>query len=119
MSNVAEIDLVMERTDPELVGLCVDVNHVLGGTDPAELIERYSARIRGFHLSDNDGTGEKHWPPFQGCIQWVEVMQAIARIGYRGPLNFEYGLADDLAAELEERKGVFARLVANGKRTKR
>lgn len=111
MSNFDEIDFVMERTDPELVGLCVDVNHILGGTDPAKLIERYDNRILGFHFSDNDGLEEKHWPPFRGCIRWREVMQAIARIQYHGPLNFEYGFADDLAVELQTRTGLFARLL--------
>jgi len=113
MSNYNEIDFILERTDPERVGLCVDVNHVLGGIDVAELIEKYGERILGYHFSDNDGIEEKHWPPFSGRIDWSEVMNSIVKTGYRGPLNFEYGYEDNLAQALQKRKKLFHRLISD------
>lgn len=52
------IHRLAERTDPELVKLCIDVYwaHV-GGEDPAELIRRYKGRVVYFHFKD----GGKGW----------------------------------------------------------
>lgn len=49
----AEIDELLRRTDPELVGLCLDTGHVMyGGGDPAVLAKRHASRIRHVHLKD-------------------------------------------------------------------
>jgi len=48
-----EIDALMERTDPELVGLCLDTGHATyGGGDPAAILARYGGRIRHVHFKD-------------------------------------------------------------------
>ena len=52
------IHRLAERTDPELVKLCVDVYWVhVGGEDPAEFIRRYKGRAVYFHFKD----GGKGW----------------------------------------------------------
>ena len=52
------IHRLAERTDPELVKLCVDVYWVhVGGEDPAEFIRRYKGRAIYFHFKD----GGKGW----------------------------------------------------------
>lgn len=49
----AEIDELMRRTDPDLVGLCLDTGHlVYGGGDPAAVAERHASRVRHVHLKD-------------------------------------------------------------------
>lgn len=49
----AEIDALMERTDPALVGLCLDTGHaVYGGGDPVAIADRYGSRVRHVHLKD-------------------------------------------------------------------
>ena len=41
-----EVDELMRRTDPTLVGLCLDTGHLmLGGGDPLEIYRRYAARV--------------------------------------------------------------------------
>ena len=49
----AEIDELMERTDPELVWLLLDTGHACyGGGEPVELLRRHSARVGYLHLKD-------------------------------------------------------------------
>ncbi|HJZ72758.1 MAG TPA: TIM barrel protein [Vicinamibacterales bacterium] len=48
-----EIDALMARTDPALLGLCLDTGHlVFAGGDPRVEIGRYAARIRHVHFKD-------------------------------------------------------------------
>jgi inosose dehydratase len=52
----AEIGALMERTDPSLVGLCLDSGHaVYGGGSPLALLARHRGRIWHVHFKDCDG----------------------------------------------------------------
>ena len=49
----AEIDTLMERTDPNLIGLCFDTGHYrFGGGEPLEAFTRYTDRIWHVHFKD-------------------------------------------------------------------
>ena len=49
----AEVARLMEMTDPELVGLCLDTGHYhYGGGDVVQAAEDYADRIRYIHLKD-------------------------------------------------------------------
>lgn len=49
-----EIDALMERTDPGLLGLCFDTGHYLfgGGKDPVEALQKWSERVWHVHFKD-------------------------------------------------------------------
>jgi len=48
-----ETEQLLSRTDPNLLGLCLDTGHYLyGGGDPVEVARRYAARIWHLHLKD-------------------------------------------------------------------
>jgi inosose dehydratase len=50
-----EIDALMSRTDPALLGLCLDTGHVtFGGGDPLAAIRQYGDRIWHVHFKDCD-----------------------------------------------------------------
>lgn len=49
----SEVDELMARTNPELVGLCFDTGHyALGGGDPRAGLEKHFARVRHVHFKD-------------------------------------------------------------------
>lgn len=51
----AEIDELMARTDPRLVGLCVDTGHIAyGGGDPVDVVDRHAPRVWHVHFKDAD-----------------------------------------------------------------
>jgi inosose dehydratase len=48
-----EIDALLQRTDPALVGLCLDSGHATyGGASPVELLSRHRARTWHVHFKD-------------------------------------------------------------------
>jgi inosose dehydratase len=50
-----EIDALLQRTDPALVGLCLDSGHATyGGGDPLDLLQRHRARVWHVHFKDCD-----------------------------------------------------------------
>lgn len=51
----AEVEILMERTDPQLVGLCLDSGHYrFGGGDPLQALRHYADRVWHVHLKDWD-----------------------------------------------------------------
>ena len=49
----AEVEMLMQLTDPELVGLCLDMGHYrFGGGDPVQALTQYAPRIRHVHFKD-------------------------------------------------------------------
>lgn len=51
----AEIDELMNRTDPKLVGLCLDTGHcTFGGGNPLQTFDRWRERIWHIHVKDCD-----------------------------------------------------------------
>jgi inosose dehydratase len=52
----AEIEALLERIEPALLGLCLDTGHVLvGGGDPLRLARDWAERLSHVHLKDVDG----------------------------------------------------------------
>lgn len=56
-----EVKTLMELTDPDLLGLCLDMGHyAFGGGDPVEALEKYYSRIWHVHFKDFDpGVGQE------------------------------------------------------------
>jgi len=57
VETVPEIDALMSRTDPSLLGLCLDTGHIMyGGGDPLDVLERHAGRVWHVHFKDYDST---------------------------------------------------------------
>jgi inosose dehydratase len=53
----AELDRLMDLTDPDVLGLCLDTGHYrFGGGDPAEGVRRHAGRIWHVHFKDYEPT---------------------------------------------------------------
>ena len=80
---VEELVQIVSGFDPELVGICLDVNHIMHRyRDLPEIIDTLAPRIRSFHISDYDGVDEMHWIPGQGILDWPEIMKHIRSIDH-------------------------------------
>lgn len=95
-----EIDLLMNRTDPALVGLCLDTGHyTYGGGDPIQGIENHASRIKHVHFKDFSKdlfrkVKEHQWGYFKavengifcelgkGAIDFETVVQKLESIRY-------------------------------------
>jgi inosose dehydratase len=55
VETAEEIDTLMERTDPALLGLCLDTGHITyAGGDPLAVYERHADRVWHVHFKDCD-----------------------------------------------------------------
>lgn len=89
-NSVEELKQLTEGFDPEYVGICFDVNHIMRRyRELPDMITELAPRIRTFHISDYDGIDECHWIPGQGLIDWSAVMKAINAIDHEVVLILE------------------------------
>jgi inosose dehydratase len=103
----AEVDELLQRTDPDLVKLCWDVGHALyAGSDPVARIRANPERIAYIHLKDvnpsvrdgllsdqagfEDGIRRRVFTELgRGCVDVAGVLDALRAIAYTGWLMVE------------------------------
>ncbi|MBQ9338017.1 MAG: sugar phosphate isomerase/epimerase [Lentisphaeria bacterium] len=80
---VEELRQIVSNFDPNQVGVCLDVNHIMNRyRELPAMIDTLAPRIRSFHISDYDGVDETHWLPGQGIHDWPELMRHIRAIDH-------------------------------------
>jgi inosose dehydratase len=98
----SEIDQLMKRTDPTLLGLCLDTGHITyAGGDPLAVLKRYTSRIWHVHFKDCDDAVASHARAMQlgylaavrnqlfcelgrGAVDFAKVVETLQQIGYDG-----------------------------------
>jgi inosose dehydratase len=97
-----EIDALLARADPRLLGLCLDTGHITyAGGDPLDVLQRYQNRLWHVHLKDCDPAvrqqaRESGWDYHEairrgvfcelgkGCVDLPAVLDVLDRCGYAG-----------------------------------
>ena len=87
--NSAEIKKLISKNDK--LRVCFDTNHLLA-QPIREFIEDVGDKIITTHFSDYDFVDEKHWLPGEGKIDWIELLETLEKVGYKGPIIYELGL---------------------------
>ena len=95
-----ELDRLLNLTDPQLLGLCLDTGHYrFGGGDPLAAIEKYNSRIWHMHFKDfgkavAERARRENWDYFdqvqhgvfcelgQGDVDFRAVVDALEALGY-------------------------------------
>jgi inosose dehydratase len=101
----AEIDMLMELVDPELVFFAPDTGQIAkGGSDPVEVMRTYLSQVRHVHLKDFiggqvqrnadgdeiDRSGFLDYTPLgDGVVDIPEVFRALDDAGFAGWVNVE------------------------------
>ena len=72
---------------------CFDIGHApLVSQDPAYMIRALGKeRLVALHVHDVDLMGDTHTLPYVGRVNWKEVTDALAEIGYAGDFTYEIG----------------------------
>ena len=114
-----EIDELMRRTDPALVGLCLDTGHAaFGGGDPTAVAARWRDRIWHVHLKDCDPAiraraAAEEWDYQQsvrggvfcelgqGAVDFGAVLTLLRDGGYDGWLVVEQDVLPSMGTPLE------------------
>jgi inosose dehydratase len=97
-----EVNMLMENTDPELLGLVLDMGHYkFGGGDPLTALKKYSDRIWHIHFKDCDDSiallsRENKWDYFEsvkngvfcelgkGSIDFKSILDELIKMNYNG-----------------------------------
>lgn len=102
VETAAELDKLMELTNPEVLGLCLDMGHLaFGGGDPVATLKKHYDRIWHVHFKDYDpNVGEesrkKNWDYFEsvrrgvfcelgkGNVDFQEIREELIKRNYNG-----------------------------------
>ena len=79
---------VIERVGEDNVGICFDVNHLFLQSHK-EFFDKAGKYILTMHVSDYDGTQERHWIPGEGVVDWRLVFAETQRLGFDGTMICE------------------------------
>lgn len=95
LSNVNNLAFVLDSFRSRYVGFCYDSCHHKNYAPNNDLLKCFGNRLMALHLQDNGGKYNQHQLPFDGNIDWTEVMDSISLTGYKGatslePMNWEY-----------------------------
>ena len=107
VQSLAEVDRMMENTDPEYVSLLFDTGHfTYCGEDPLEVVKKYVHRIKHVHLKDIrpevvEQVKKENMSflagvragaftiPGDGCINYDPIFKFLAEAGYEGYMDVE------------------------------
>ena len=107
VQSLAEVDRMMENTDPEYVSLLFDTGHfTYCGEDPLEVVKKYVHRIKHVHLKDIrpevvEQVKKENMSflagvragaftiPGDGCIKYDPIFKVLEEAGYEGYMVVE------------------------------
>lgn len=98
LDNIYNLKMVLDRFEKN-VGFCYDSCHHINYAPNIDLLEMFGNRLMALHLHDNGGKNNQHQLPFDGQIDWTNVMSKISSLKYQGattlePMNWDYGNLD-------------------------
>ncbi len=85
LEELLELISLIDRTN---VGVTFDTNHLFPPRAVPGMLRKVGQLIVNVHISDQDGV-ERHWLPFEGKLDWRELLGVLKEIGYAGPLVYE------------------------------
>ncbi len=83
----------VEYVNHPLFHACWDTGHANVEGPQYDEITTLGKEMYAIHFNDNRGTQDEHLIPFMGTMNVDEVMCALNKIGFKGPLTFESGSA--------------------------
>lgn len=95
LNNISNLKLTLDTFQTKKVGFCYDCCHHQNYAPDNDLLKLYGNRLMALHLHDNGGKHNQHQLPFDGNIDWINVMRKITETGYQGitslePMNWDY-----------------------------
>jgi len=73
------LELMFERIDHPLIGMCFDTGHyqVRPELSLERVMQLFGSRIIHLHFSDNDGLSDQHQPPGRGVFPWANWLPIV------------------------------------------
>lgn len=93
------LEYLLDSIESPNLGICYDTSHAqLYGDEKFNLLKKYNNRIFCFHISDNDGLEDKHWPVGAGVIDWQSFVSNFP-LDYKGIISLEVYPRDTVISE--------------------
>ena len=89
------LEYVLDNIKDENVGICFDAGHYHVHFDDEFNFKFFKDRIFAVHLHDNDKSDDLHLLPFDGTIDWKDVIKKLKECNYHGPVTLELGYRYD------------------------
>ena len=88
------IEELMNAYPAERLGITYDSGHGnYGFCRGLEYLDKWKHRLKVLHLNDNDGTLDRHQPPFYGTVDWEKLTKILAESALNNlPLSFELSM---------------------------
>jgi sugar phosphate isomerase/epimerase len=87
-----ELLSLVRTLGPEVMGICWDTGHAnVQKLNQYKAIKALGGYLVATHIDDNDSSSDQHLLPFEGNIDWKEVMRALHEVNYDGFFNLEVG----------------------------
>ncbi len=94
---------LMDRLSPENFVICIDLGHAkLTGNNPEDFIRAIDgSRLKALHVQDNDFVDDCHILPFNGKLNWNNITESLADVGYDSELTLEvFGFLSKMEDEM-------------------
>ena len=83
------LEYVIQNIKNDNVGICYDAGHCHAHFNDEFNYELFKNRIFAVHLHDNDKSADQHLMPFDGTIDWNNVVSKLKECNYDGPVKLE------------------------------
>ena len=77
------------------MGICLDSGHLHAHFHDELDFDSFKNKIFCVHLHDNDESDDQHLIPFDGTIDWKEMMNNLKKCNYSGPITMELVYRND------------------------
>ena len=89
MRTLEHLDYILDNITSPRAGFCYDSGHHNYCLPDIDILSKYGSSLMALHLHDNDGSDDQHRLPFDGTINWPEVIRKINQTGYKGSAALE------------------------------
>lgn len=83
------LEYVMDHIHNKNEGICFDSGHYHVYFDDELDFSKFKDRIFAVHLHDNDKSGDLHLIPFDGTLDWANIINNLKDNGYQGHVTLE------------------------------
>ncbi|MFD0620708.1 sugar phosphate isomerase/epimerase family protein [Paenibacillus sp. GCM10027629] len=89
-ASAEELAQLVDALDHRLIGACWDTGHAhVQKIEQASAFRILGSRLKATHIHDNNGAIDQHLLPYQGTIDWTELVGALKEIRYSGDFTYE------------------------------
>ncbi len=95
---------LIDAIDYPMVQICIDTGHAhLSKISAAKMIRQVGSHLKATHIADNHQNRDEHFVPFNGTIDWTDVVKALREIHYEETFAFEvHHLSSMFPAEVQQ-----------------